>query len=288
MTQRRIRNTLIGALAAASLFGLTACAGGGASGGAGGAGEAGGECTPKHEFSTIKDGELSVVLYDLPPFAKLEGGNVTGVDGDVVTAFAEENCLTISATSAATAANIPTVQSGRADVTIAAWYRTEQRAEIVLLSDPIYTDQMALISADGISDVNELEGMTVGTVDGYLWVEDMRNVLGDDLRVYPTTLNMNQDLEAGRIDVGIDSYGSAIYNNTEDKYQVQVVDSDERVAASQEAAQIAIPVAPGNQELVDAINAFIAEIREDGRLEQILIDNGLDPSAADTGEPRLI
>ncbi|NLT26633.1 MAG: amino acid ABC transporter substrate-binding protein, partial [Microbacteriaceae bacterium] len=146
MTQRRIRNTLIGALAAASLFGLTACAGGGASGGAGGAGEAGGECTPKHEFSTIKDGELSVVLYDLPPFAKLEGGNVTGVDGDVVTAFAEENCLTISATSAATAANIPTVQSGRADVTIAAWYRTEQRAEIVLLSDPIYTDQMALIS----------------------------------------------------------------------------------------------------------------------------------------------
>ena len=287
MSTRRIRKALIGAVAALSLAALTACSSGGA-GGTGSTGEAGGECTPKSEFSTIKQGELAVVLYDLPPFSKLEGGKVTGVDGDVITAFAEENCLTINATSAATAANIPTVQSGRADVTIAAWYRTAQRAEIVLLSDPIYTDQMAIISKDGISDVSQLEGMTVGTVDGYLWVEDMRKVLGDNLRVYPTTLNMNQDLAAGRIDVGIDSYGSAIFNNTEDKYKVEVVKPDERVAASQEAAQIAIPVAPGNQELVDAINAFIKEIREDGRLEQILKDNGLDPSAADTGEPRLI
>lgn len=282
---KKHRKLSVAALAAAAAFAvssLTACAAGG-----GGGGPAA-DCTPKHEFSTIKQGELNVVLYDLPPFAKYDNGKVTGVDGDFITAFAEENCLTINATSAATAANIPTVQSGRADVTIAAWYRTQARSEIVLLSDPIYTDQMAIISKDGLSDVNDLEGVTVGTVDGYLWVEDMRAVLGDNLKVYPTTLNMNQDLAAGRIDVGIDSYGSAVFNNTEDKFKVEVVKPDERVAASQEAAQIAIPVAPGNQELVDAINAFLKEVREDGRLEKMLTDNGLDPSAADTGDPRLI
>lgn len=246
------------------------------------------DCTPKHEFSTIHEGELTVVLYDLPPFSKLEGSKVTGVDGDIVTAFAEEECLTISATSAATAANIPAVQTGRADVTIAAWYRTKARSEIIGLSDPIYLDQMALISKDGVSSVSDLEGKVVGTVDGYLWVDDMRNVLGDSLRIYPSTVNLYQDLKAGRIDYGIDSFGSATFNNQEGLYKVSVTEPDERVAASKEAAQIAIPVSPDNVALLDAINDFIQEIRDDGRLAKFLTDNGLDASAADTGPARLI
>ncbi|RRJ87940.1 amino acid ABC transporter substrate-binding protein [Gulosibacter macacae] len=280
MKQRRKMITALVATAALAVT-LTGCAGGGS-------GDVAADCQPKHEFSTIKDGTLSVVLYDLPPFSKLDNGAITGVDGDIMTEFAKEECLTITATSAATSANIPTVQAGRADVSIAAWYRTQARSEIVLLSDPIYTDQMAIISKDGLSSVSELEGQTVGTVDGYLWVEDMRAVLGDKLKIYPTTLNMNQDLAAGRIDIGIDSYGSATHNNTDNKFKVEVVQPDERVAASQEAAQIAIPVAPGNEALVTAINDFIKVIREDGRLEKILVDNGLDATAADTGDPRLI
>ncbi|MDQ0676979.1 polar amino acid transport system substrate-binding protein [Arthrobacter pascens] len=245
------------------------------------------DCKPAHTFPTVAEGKLSVVLYDLPPFSKLEGNKVTGVDGDIVNAIAEMECLTVSAKSVATAANIPTVQAGRADVSIAAWYRTASRAEIVGLTDPIYTDQMAIISKDGLDDAEQLKGKSVGTVDGYLWVDDMKKLLGDSLKVYPTTLNMNQDLAAGRIDVGIDSYGSAQFNKKGD-LKVAVIKPHEAIAASKEAAQIAIPVPQKNTELLAALNADLKTLRESGKLEEILKANGLDASAADTGEARLI
>ena len=245
------------------------------------------DCKPAHTFPTVAEGKLSVVLYDLPPFSKLEGTKVTGVDGDIVNAIAEMECLTVSAKSVATAANIPTVQAGRADVSIAAWYRTASRAEIVGLTDPIYTDQMAIISKDGLDDAEQLKGRSVGTVDGYLWVDDMKKLLGDSLKVYPTTLNMNQDLAAGRIDVGIDSYGSAQFNKKGD-LKVAVIKPNEAIAASKEAAQIAIPVPQKNTELLAALNADLKTLRESGKLEEILKANGLDVSAADTGEARLI
>ncbi|WP_427116725.1 substrate-binding periplasmic protein [Pseudarthrobacter scleromae] len=245
------------------------------------------DCKPVHDFPTVTEGKLSVVLYDLPPFSKLEGNKLAGVDGDIVNAIAEMECLTVSAKSVATAANIPTVQAGRADLSIAAWYRTASRAEIVGLTEPIYTDQMAIISKDGLDDAEQLKGKTVGTVDGYLWVDDMKKLLGDSLKVYPTTLNMNQDLEAGRIDIGIDSYGSAQFNKKSD-FQVSVIKPHEAVAASKEAAQIAIPVPKQNTELLAALNADLQTLRDNGKLAEILKANGLDVSAADTGAARLI
>jgi polar amino acid transport system substrate-binding protein len=245
------------------------------------------DCKPAHTFPTVAQGKLSVVLYDLPPFSKLEGSKVTGVDGDIVNAIAGMECLTVSAKSVATAANIPTVQAGRADLSIAAWYRTASRAEIVNLTEPIYTDQMAIISRDGLDDAEQLKGKAVGTVDGYLWVDDMKKLLGDSLKVYPTTLNMNQDLAAGRIDIGIDSYGSAQFNKKGD-FKVTVIKPHDAIAASKEAAQIGIPVPKQNTELLAALNADLKKLRENGKLEQILKANGLDASAADTGAARLI
>jgi polar amino acid transport system substrate-binding protein len=245
------------------------------------------DCKPAHTFPTVAQGKLSVVLYDLPPFSKLEGSKVTGVDGDIVNAIAGMECLTVSAKSVATAANIPTVQAGRADLSIAAWYRTASRAEIVNLTEPIYTDQMAIISRDGLDDAEQLKGKAVGTVDGYLWVDDMKKLLGDSLKVYPTTLNMNQDLAAGRIDIGIDSYGSAQFNKKGD-FKVTVIKPHDAIAASKEAAQIGIPVPKQNTELLAALNADLKTLREHGKLEEILKANGLDASAADTGAARLI
>ncbi|MDJ1371163.1 substrate-binding periplasmic protein [Gulosibacter molinativorax] len=271
------------ALGSLLTFSMSACSSG--SGGGSGA-EAG--CEPANEFSTVTDGTLTIAMYDLPPFAQSSGTEATGVDGDILTLFAEENCLTVTPSSMATASVIPTVEAGRADVAASAWYRTEARAEIINYTEPVYTDQMGIISSTGITTVGELEGHVVGTVDGYLFVEDLRTMLGDNLRVYPSTLNMYQDLEAGRIDVGIDSYGSGVYNNADDKFTVVVSDQDERVQASMEAAQISFPVPKSNEEILTALNTFLDEIRADGRLEQILIDNGLDASAADTGDPRLI
>lgn len=281
MTTRRTAFAVLGAaLLTAST--LTACA----SGATGGAAAA--DCTPKHEFSTVHDGKLTVSLNVLPPFAADSADGITGVEGEILKLFAEQECLTIDATAQATAAVVPSVESGRSDLAIGCFYRTEARANIVQLSAPIYTDQMAIISKDGITSIAELEGQTVGTVEGNLWVEGMRGILDSGLRGYPSTLNMNQDLQTGRIEYGIDSYGAAIHNLPSEEYQVHPVEPDERVAASMNAAQIGFPIAPGNAELAAALDEFIAELRADGRLAEILEEHGLDGSAAEVGEPRLI
>jgi polar amino acid transport system substrate-binding protein len=268
------------AVVVAAAAALTAC--GGSSGGS----DAASGCKPAHEFSTVEKGTLTVATYDLPPFTKIVGKDLTGVDGDVLKAIAKKECLTLTVKSMGTAAVIPTVQAGRADVAAGDWYRTAKRAEVVNLSDPMYTDQMGLVSKDGVSKVSDLAGKTVGTVDGYLWVDDIKKVLGSSVKVYPTTLNMNQDLKAGRIDVGIDSFGSAKFTNPE--MQVKVAEPDQRVAASLQGAQAAFPVPKSNNALLTAFNADIAELHKSGEMVKILEANNMPASAADTGAPRLI
>lgn len=243
-------------------------------------------CEPVHEFDTVQDGTLTVTTFDLPPFTQVKGHELAGVDGDILYAIAERECLTVTVVPQATAANIPTVKVGRADLTAAAWYRTAERAKVVGLSDPLYTDQMGIISKQGISAVPDLKGRKVGTVDGYLWVEDLQDYLGSDLKIYSTTLNMYQDLAAGRLDVGVDSFGSGEYNAKD--MEVEVARPLDAVAASLQGAQIAYPVNADNTAMLKAFNEDIAELHESGEIARILERNGLDRSAGDVGEPELI
>jgi polar amino acid transport system substrate-binding protein len=277
----RLRDLTIATVVLTATASLAAC---GASG-SGATVKAG--CKPAHQFSTVTKGSLTVATYDLPPFTKVQGSaDLTGVDGDILKAVALKECVTITVKSMATAAVIPTIQSGRADLAAGDWYRTAKRAQIVSLTDPMYTDQMAFISKDGLTKVSQLAGKTVGTVDGYLWVEDIKKVLGSSVKVYATTLNMNEDLKAGRIQVGIDSYGSGKFNNP--NLKVEVTESDPRVAASQQGAQSSFPVPKENAALLAALNADIAQMHTSGEMAKILTANKLPAAAADTGIPRLI
>jgi polar amino acid transport system substrate-binding protein len=245
------------------------------------------DCTPAHEFETVEEGTLTVALVDLPPYASTAGDGFEGVDAEIVEAFAERECLTVTPKTGTSASIIPTIQQGQADLSIGDWYRTSARAEVVNLSDPLYLDDMGVISTDGLSTIADLEGKKVGTVEGYLWVEDLKAVLGDDLQLYPTAVNLKQDIDAGRVDVGVDSYGSAVQQFGDD-FTIEVAEPDPRVAASEEAAQAGLPIAKDNTALLDAVNEVLAELHEDGTIAQILTDHGLDPSSAETGEPRLI
>ncbi|WP_432246886.1 substrate-binding periplasmic protein [Streptomyces sanyensis] len=248
------------------------------------------DCTPKHEFKTMKDGTLSVVSFDIPPFTKVEGNDLIGVEGDILKAIAKMECLTLSVKAAGAAAVIPTVQAGRADLAAGDWYRTAERAKVLDLSDPLYLDDMALVSQEGVSAIPDLKskGLTVGTVEGYLWVADLKDYLGGKLKTYPSGVNCYQDLEAGRVDVCVDAYGAAVYTTKGKKLKVEKANPFDEVAASVEAAQSTFPIPKGHEDMLKAINEDIAELRSSGELARILTKNGLDASAAEVGEPRLI
>lgn len=241
-------------------------------------------CTPTHTFDTIADGKLTVSAPEFPPFSSVSGSTGKGIDADIVSAIAEKECLEVSYLSTTYAAAIPAVQSGRADLAIGDYYRTAARAEVVALTDAIYFDQMAVISADGLDTIAGIEDAKVGTVDGYLWLEDMQAILGDNLSVYPSNVEMKADLEAGRIDVGLDSYAVAAIAFEGTDFTTEVVQPDERVAASLEPAQTTLPHTKDNTALTEALNADIATLREDGTLAEIFDTWGLDTSATEITE----
>ncbi len=126
-------------------------------------------------------------------------------------------------------------------------------------------------------------------VGGYLWVEDMNDLLGDSVRVYQSNVEMYADLESGRLDAAVDGLVAAqyLYEDNED-YRVEIVDPIDAVAATKEPAQIALISTFNNDGLADALNANLADIRANGELSQILSANNIDEAILDVGEPRLI
>ena len=245
-------------------------------------------CTPAHQFSTIDGGKLTVAVPTFPPFSALDWKAASGVDGDLINKFAAQECLDVVTQTVNYSAAVPAIQNGRADVAIGSFYRTQARADVVGLSGPVYLDQMGLISKDGVTSIPALTGRRVGAIDGYLWVEDLNKVLGGDLKLYPSSLELQQDIKAGRIDVGVDGLGAALAAFKDTDYKVTIADPDPAVAASVEAGQTGFPFTKDNAELGSALDETVAAWHQDGTIKEALRKWGLPESSADVGQPRLL
>ncbi|MGY1846421.1 MULTISPECIES: substrate-binding periplasmic protein [unclassified Blastococcus] len=246
------------------------------------------DCEPAHEFETVEEGVLTVALTNTPPYSFEEDGEAQGIDSDILREVAADECLTIEYAPYTYATAVPAVETGRVDVAVGGFYRTAARGEVVTLSAPVYLDELTVMSTDGVSTVDDLMGKTVGTVEGYLWVDALRELLGSSFRTYPDSLSLAQDLTAGRLDIGLDGYGAAAQSTEGTDFQIAVLEQDPRVPATEEPSQTSLLLDPSNDALATAIDDHIAQMREDGTLVEILEANGLPASAAEVGDPRLI
>lgn len=238
-------------------------------------------CTPAHTFSSIASGKLTVAAPEFAPFVSLTGGAPNGIDVDIVEAIAHKECLSTNYVQVDYSGAVPAVQSGRADLAIGDYYRTTSRSQIVGLTDPVYTDGMGLISKDGVSDIPTMLTRRVGTVDGYLWVADLKKLVGDSLKIYKSNTEMWADLTGGRIDVGIDSIpvGALHASQNGSGWKVATAQPDNRIGASVQPAQAGMPYTKSNTALGTALNEDIKALRDDGTLASIFTKHGADPNA---------
>jgi polar amino acid transport system substrate-binding protein len=243
------------------------------------------ECTPAQSVETVEDGILTVAIAENPPVAITSDGRFEGLEPTLIREFAEANCLALQVDSMSFAATIPAVESGRADMAAGGYYRTAERAKVVDLTAPIWLDQMGIIAESAIETVSDLEGSKVGTVDGYLWVPELQAVLGSDLTIYPSSVEMKADLEAGRIEAAVDSVALA---QQYDGYVAVPAEPDERVQSTVQPAQVGWPYAKGNTSLGTALDEAIAGWHSDGTIADALEANDLPAELGETGEPRLI
>lgn len=281
-----MRRTVIAIALTLSPLYLAAC-GGGSDTSASAAGRASGAgCTPVVEgVKTANQGKLTMAVAEYPPYVSLKGGKLSGVDGAVLARVAEKLCLTPDAKTSSFTAIVESVKNGQSDLSAGNWYINAERGAQFELSKPVYLDKMALLTKGGATTLDAISGGTVGTPQGYLWVEDLQKALGaSKVKLYATEDAVFQDVRAGRINAGVMTFGGAnqlAKANGNSGLQVKEMEPDDRVQASVGAAQTAVLIHKGNTALQEAVNTVVQQMRNDGSLAKALEDNGLPASAAD-------
>lgn len=271
----RTRTAAALVLTLAAGLSLAAC-----SSSSGASGGASSDCTPKHDgIQTVSSGKLTVGVIDLVPFSSYNSGNPKGIDVDIVKKAAAEECLAPSYQQATYGDAIQSIQNGAIDLAIGSIDATAKRAQVVDFSHSIYLDGMGIASKTGAATISDLESMkNVGTVDGYLWNEDVAKILGSKLKTYPSSVELKADFDAGRLDAALDAYATQTVQYKDDKsVTVNLVQQhpDKRVQASVQAPEAAFPLTKGNTSLKSALDDDIDAMRKDGTIDKLLKDAGL-------------
>ncbi|WP_449278909.1 substrate-binding periplasmic protein [Leucobacter sp. GX24907] len=276
------RALTLGGLTALAAVSLAACSGGEDI-------TAGGDnCTPAHpDLQTVEEGKLTVAAYDFPPFMSINGEELSGVEGDLLTEIAAMECLEIAVQAAGGAgAAIPAAETGRADVAATAWYRTEARAEIVRLSAPVYLDATGVVSLHNYT-VDDLADIKVGSVSGNLYNESLKSWLGDSFIVYQDDESIYGDLEAGRLDAIIASVPSSqatIEGKGIEGATVNPVEPVDEVPEFAKPGQVGWPTSYDNEAFGKALDENIAKLHEDGKVAEVLEAYDLPASSAEVGD----
>lgn len=248
------------------------------------------DCVPAHTFKTVEEGVITVAAINFPPYGMINrNGSASGIDGDILKEIARMECLEVSVIPIDGAAALNYVTTGRADVAYGDWYRTAERSKVMNFSNPLYLDQVGVVSKTGADTVTELEKMTVGTMQGNFYVADLKKVLGTNLKLYPSLVAVQQDLMSGRIQAYPESYAATMYAKSKGQlqgYDVKMLKPDDRVPASAQPSQVGYPMPKESQDMLTAFNENIAKLHANGFIVKVLESYGIDASAADVGTPR--
>lgn len=279
--------TKVRSLSLLAVAGLGAALSLSACGGDSGGGNVASDCKPKvADIQTVQPGKVTVGVIDIPPFSSYNSGDPKGIDVDIVKKFAAENCLSPVWQQATYADAVQSISGSTIDMAVGTIDRTEARQKAVDFSSTTYLDGLGIVSKTGAKTIKDLEGAkSVGTIDGYLWVDDLRKILGDKLKTYPSSVELKADFDAGRLDVAVDAYGVAVpaYKDSSG-VTVELANSnpDPRVEAIVKAPQAAFPLTKGNTSLNGAVSGTIDQLRKDGQIKTWLKDAGLSEDLAGT------
>ncbi|MGO1876543.1 substrate-binding periplasmic protein, partial [Agrococcus casei] len=224
---------------------------------------------------------------DMPPLVMTEGeGGFDGLDADIIKGFAEAECLVIEPVNVGATAAVTSVEQGRVDTSLGGWSRTEERDQILSLSGPMYLDGIIVVGDQEYSTFDELDGLNIGVVQGYVVQGELEAAFPGQVQSYPEATLLSEDLKTGRIDVAVDVSSSVAYYD--EGLVVNVLEPDERLQTTVNPIQTALPFNKENPDLADAFSAYLEVIHESGEIVELLEKWGIDPSMADVGEPRFV
>lgn len=206
-----------------------------------------------------------------PPFEFQEDGEYKGIDIDLIQAIAENQGFEIEFNPMDFSGIIPALQAGQLDVAIAGMSITEERKEIVDFSDPYFDAGLSLVvreDNDDITSLDDLDGATVAVKSGTTgaqFARDNQDEYGYEITQFEDSPSMFQEVSNGNADVLLEDYPVIAYAIAESGLELKTV--GERLTGD----QYGIAVLQGeNQDLLEAINAGLQELRDSGEYDEIL------------------
>lgn len=239
-------------LAAACVAGLAAC-------GSSDSSSEGGDSTEE------KDTLVMATNAEFPPYEYYEGQDIVGIDVDIANAIADELGMALKIEDMAFDSIIAAVTSGKADFGAAGMTVDPDREKEVNFTDT-YAEatQVIIVNEDStIAGPDDLVGKKIGVqlgTTGDMYVSDIEDA---------TVERYNKGFEA-------------VQALTQDKIDAVVIDGEpaKKFVESAEGTKIldeaytqeeyAIVVAKDNEELLEQINGAIADLKESGKLDEIV------------------
>ncbi len=202
---------------------------------------------------------------EFPPYEFYEGGEIVGIDVEIAKAIAEEMGMDFEVEDMAFDSIIPAVQSGKADFGAAGMTVDEKRLQSVDFSDSYATaTQVIIVREDsGFAAPDDLKGKTIGVQLGTTGDIYAGDIEGATVERYNKGFEAVQALTQNKIDaVVIDGEPAKVFVSQNEGLKIL----DEALTVE----EYAICVKKGNTELVEGINAAIANLKESGELQKIV------------------
>lgn len=230
------------------------------------------ETSGENELEKVKAAGKLVIDVEgtYPPFTYHDdNGELTGLDVELGKALAEKLGVEVEFQEAAWDSLLIGIDTGRFDTVINSVSITDERAEKYDFSDPYYYEARRVVvraDDDSINGPEDLNGKKIATntTNAFIpWYEENgAEVVGIDTSAEAIDLVLSGRADFLGTSVPVLNAYLDEHPDAADKLKVAfVIPNSEDV--------IAIPVSKGEPEFLDAINAALAELREEGTLKEI-------------------
>ena len=219
------------------------------------------------EYKLATDGVLTMgTNATFPPYEYYEGDKIVGIDAEISQAIAEKLGLTLEIVDMDFNSLVSAVQSGKIDISAAGMTVTEDRLQNVDFTDSYSTGvQVVIVPEDSdIASVDDLAGKLIGVQDattGHIYCSD--DFGEENVIAYNNGAMAVQALKDGKVDC-------VVIDQEPAKNFVAVNEGLKILDTEYVTEDYAIAIAKDNTALKDAINAAMAELKEDGTIQGIL------------------
>ena len=225
------------------------------------------EEAPAAELETVQKGKLVMVTNaEFPPYEFHDQNAIVGIDVEIAGAIAEQLGLELEIEDIAFDSIIPEIVSGKADIGAAGMTVTEDRKQNVDFSDTYaHATQVIIVKEDSeIKGVADLEGKIMGVQQGTTGDIYVSGDYGDAaVERYAKGMEAVQALAQGKVD-------AVVIDGEPAKQYIKEVAGLKIIDESYTDEDYAIAIKKGNTAMVEAVNAALAELKSEGKLDEIV------------------